>query len=537
MSLDGNLEDLGLAEVLQVISLSKKSGVLTLRSGEHEAEVVLRDGQVVRASSSMLLQSLGELLAKNAVITPVVLRKALALQQAEGFRERLGPILVKNFDVSEEAIEKVAKNRVAEVVLSLFGWTNGSFEFKTRDTVDTAYDTRLDPLQFMLNQGLNPHLLAMEGMKRQQIAKSDNLPPELSSELENIVHESETPPDDIRENVKKQLIIVDDDKPTLQAIETSMRDKGYDVCAMARSEEAFAQIDTMIRDGDSPTILADLIMPKMDGSGVLGGIELIELLRRNFKKLNMIIMSDFQHSEAEMKVLDMECVFILKPRRSDIAKEELFTPFIDKLTEEIGLLEQKADRTEEAVDEASQSDANNAEISSFSSVKYGTTDGASLLKSMLEELGSPDSWNSVFLSVLRFASEFLSRAVVFSVDDRVVRGVGQYGVCDGKAGHERILAITFSLDSDSMFSEPSKTLRVSTLKPSMTPVDSHIFTQLGGEVPTEVFIGPIVSNSTLIGFLYGDNTPENKPFREVEILETFLYQAGVVMERNLRIDA
>jgi len=334
------------------------------------------------------------------------------------------------------------------------------------------------------------------------------------------------------------LVVVDDDKLTLQAIENSMRDKGYDVCATAQSEDALIKIEDMIKDGGCPTILVDLIMPKMDGSGVLGGIELIELLHRNFKKLNMIIMSDFQHSEAEMKICDMGYQFILKPRRADVAKEDIFVAFIGKL---MVLLEQKTEQTGEVelfdLDEESQSDVNTAAYSP-PSVKSNATDGASLLKSMLEELGSPESWNSVFLSVLRFASEFLSRAVVFGVDDRVVHGVGQYGVLDGKkAGHERVLAITFPLDSDSMFSEPAKTLRVSTLKPSMTPVDSHIFTQLGGEIPTEVFIGPIVSNSTLIGFLYGDNVPENKPFHELDILETFLYQAGVVMERNLRTDA
>ena len=98
MSLVGNLEDLGLGEILQIISLSRKSGTLDLRSKGHEASIVFRYGQVVRASSSMFPQSLGELLTKNSVIDPTILRKALALQQAEGFLERLGAILVKHFD-------------------------------------------------------------------------------------------------------------------------------------------------------------------------------------------------------------------------------------------------------------------------------------------------------------------------------------------------------------------------------------------------------------------------------------------------------
>ena len=68
MSLVGNLDDLGLGEILQIVSLSRKSGTLSLRSQGREATVVFRQGQVVRASSSKFPQSLGELLTNKSVI-------------------------------------------------------------------------------------------------------------------------------------------------------------------------------------------------------------------------------------------------------------------------------------------------------------------------------------------------------------------------------------------------------------------------------------------------------------------------------------
>src|ERR1035437_2307377 len=156
MSLVGNLDDLGLGEILQIVSLSRKSGTLSLRSQGREATVVFRQGQVVRASSSKFPQSLGELLTNKSVIDTSTLRKALSLQQSEGFLERLGTILVKHFGISREQVEDVVREQIERVVLSLFDWTTGSFDFEIVDYVEVVYDTKMDPLQFMLDKGLNP---------------------------------------------------------------------------------------------------------------------------------------------------------------------------------------------------------------------------------------------------------------------------------------------------------------------------------------------------------------------------------------------
>ena len=165
MSLEGNLEELGLGEILQIVSLSKKTGVLSLSNRGKDGSVFFRQGQVVRAASSSYQQSLGEVLIQRAAVDMAVLRKALALQQENGFRELLGVILVKNFGVSQEIIEEVVREQIENVVFSLFNWTEGAFKFEVLSTVETVDGTAMDPLQFMLDQGLNPQFLAMEGTR------------------------------------------------------------------------------------------------------------------------------------------------------------------------------------------------------------------------------------------------------------------------------------------------------------------------------------------------------------------------------------
>ncbi len=46
MSLVGSLEDLGLGDILQIVSLSRKSGLLSIHSDEGEGRIVFCDGLV-----------------------------------------------------------------------------------------------------------------------------------------------------------------------------------------------------------------------------------------------------------------------------------------------------------------------------------------------------------------------------------------------------------------------------------------------------------------------------------------------------------
>jgi CheY-like chemotaxis protein len=66
-------------------------------------------------------------------------------------------------------------------------------------------------------------------------------------------------------------------RPWLEAVAEELQ-QWFDVSTLTRSEEALVKIDALFRSGSCPVVLVDLIMPKMDGTGVLGGLELIQLL-------------------------------------------------------------------------------------------------------------------------------------------------------------------------------------------------------------------------------------------------------------------
>ena len=60
MGLFGTFDDLSFGEVLQLLNLGHKSGMLVVRQGRQEAVVHLRDGQVVDAAAEEIIALVAE---------------------------------------------------------------------------------------------------------------------------------------------------------------------------------------------------------------------------------------------------------------------------------------------------------------------------------------------------------------------------------------------------------------------------------------------------------------------------------------------
>ncbi|MBU5635569.1 response regulator [Geomonas sp. Red69] len=569
MSLVGNLEDLGLGEILQIVSLSRRSGVLALQSRGREARVIFRSGQVIRATSSTFQQNLGEVLIQQGVIDLGILKRALSIQADEGYTQLLGVIMVERFGVSADAIESVVREQIENVVYSLFAWAEGTFEFELQEVGD-GDNARLDPVQFMLKQGLNPQYLAMEGSRiideqrhRGEGDDEQGTPHDESVDFAfDLLQEpsADAPaappqtPDAPPLNVQAQpegspvpaaaaaapasagegrpLVLVDDDPATLAVLNSLLAEQGYRVEAMERGEDALIRVDSLYRDGVRPTVLVDLIMPRMDGTGILGGLELMELVRNNFPELPLLGLSDFENEEAQRKMRGLGIPLLMKPLKSEVEESlDLFAPRL------LAALESLASGEEAGFTSVNIGDELRLEMGEEPALyapQLHQSTGISQLRGMLEELNNPQLGGGIILLVLRFAAEFVNRAVVLLVKKDSVQGLGQFGLQDrdGRAD-SRVRNLTIPRGEPSLFSEV-----LETRFPVKGGVDASVWThyfleQLGGGRPAEYFVGPIVSEGKVVAVLYGDNLPEDKPIDDTDSLEIFLCQAGIAMEKAL----
>jgi CheY-like chemotaxis protein len=545
MSLVGNLADLGLGEILQIVSLSRKSGVLTLQSRGRQGVVVFRFGQVIRATSSTIKYYLGEELLKRKVVDQECLNKALQVQQAGAYRERLGTILIQKFSIPAEKIESVVREQIERVVYSFFSWDEGNFEFELQEDVETIDDSKIDPLQFMLEQGLNPQFLAMEGSRiiDEKRHRGDSLDdeyvphhPEPSDEEpvappEAKPEQSYEPP----ESGGNEIVIVEDNQSVRDFLSDLLSRSGNAVFTFARSEDALITIDTLFREGRRPFVLLDLIMPRMDGSGILGGLELLELINSNFPELSVLVMSDYRNSDAERRIREAGAGFILKPRVSELSGADASELFAAKILKALDRAA-RGTREENPSSDVNLGDELRLELGDIGD-QHSTTvvpsTGISILRGMLEELNDPALGGGVILLLLRFASEFVGRSVIFLVKQTHIVGIGQFGIATGDSSADKaVRSLRIPVDEETLFT-PVFERKVS-LKavPGRCEWNDYLFGKIGGP-PPELFLGPLINEGEVVAILYGDNLSDGKPLGDTDSLEIFLSQAGVAMEKAL----
>ena len=163
MSLVGRLEDLALPDIFQIISLSRKTGTLIVRSRKGTGIVVFKNGQVIQAASDSIRDSIGNMLVSQGMLDEATLARALALQKRET-ETPLGMILVEMGAVSTETLETVIRKQIEEIVYDLLAWEEGFFNFELGE-IAPKDKIEINTEEFLLKSGINAEYLLMEGTR------------------------------------------------------------------------------------------------------------------------------------------------------------------------------------------------------------------------------------------------------------------------------------------------------------------------------------------------------------------------------------
>jgi tetratricopeptide (TPR) repeat protein len=136
MAIEGPLAELSLQDVLQLLELAHKTGVLTVRSERlnDEAIVHLSRGAIVFAVRRRSTRRLGQLLIRAGKLTQRELDRALELQRTDPTR-RLAEILLEMGSVAEEELERQLRFQMEETIYEVMPWDEGYFKFEERGEI------------------------------------------------------------------------------------------------------------------------------------------------------------------------------------------------------------------------------------------------------------------------------------------------------------------------------------------------------------------------------------------------------------------
>lgn len=163
MSLLGRLEDLPITDILQIVFLSRRTGVLEIVRGDARSQVLFQRGLIVGARSSDVAD-LGSELLQDGNVTPEALEMARRAASREPVTP-LGQTLVELGLVAPDDLGKVIVSMMRRVIEPLMGCEDGEFNFLLREALDPV-EIEYQPEEVFRDKGVSPQkLLAKDGEK------------------------------------------------------------------------------------------------------------------------------------------------------------------------------------------------------------------------------------------------------------------------------------------------------------------------------------------------------------------------------------
>lgn len=295
MSLTGNLEDLALPDILQIVSLSKRTGILTVESVAGRGVVIFKNGLVMSAiSPSKNRKTLGQILLEQKFISAEDLQKALEYQKNIKY-EPLGSILLKQNLITYETLQRIVKSQIYEAIYDLLNFKDGNFSFELSEIIPFD-DIRCNVKNLaVLEKGINPQEILLDTFRlkdEEKISSSpehDKIKKELFVAAVPPLLPSQNPAEDKKTPVKIEtiefsmvpIILVDDDAIVRKKIYKELLTRGYDVYEHNNVTDSVTFAQKLHQEGKKFGIIIDLLLPTAEENGFSGRIRNYSIPQRD----------------------------------------------------------------------------------------------------------------------------------------------------------------------------------------------------------------------------------------------------------------
>lgn len=630
MSLLGRLEDLSLTDIVQIVYLSRRTGILEIVDHTGRYTVLFQHGLIVNASSPER-PDLGAYLVETGKLKPELL--ALLRQTEASAKVPIGVGIIEMNVMSPDDLGQSIFDHVSDVVTRLVPNRDGEFNFILSDAVgrrDIEYDPdfifkeggispqrllgadgeKLKPLRGLeetmkvgkallrgtpasvgtpataldLGLGAAPSSMPIESARASEpvpnaeedpasfsesapfaeledeapfgveeddlFADSDPFPaaaapPPLASPAEPavaVVSHATAAPETKPAPIKNQFKVAVDParKPFEGAIVLYEQDPMVRVAAkraFSRKEISILQFGSMADTRETITNLVrenQFFVSFLDLDDPSGGnretLSLLQLIKRRNQRLPVVVLDLEPNLRRRHEMLKAGAdLYLTKPStmtlRPGSAEEELGL-FSDELVlfAERSLVSYQAgptgseDRGRKFYEEAG---------------REKTERTMSLLRQLINEVSNAGDLSQLTSMLLRLASEFLDRGVLFAIVDENFIGLGGFGVSgSGPDVNHRARRIRIPRTDPSVLSDViAAGTHQGKIRKSAANV--QLVEGLGTLLPTEVVSIPIRDGDKVVGVFYGDNAQHRVSIGDLAGLGAFLAQAGQALGRAL----
>ncbi len=560
MSLTGNLEDLPLLDIIQIVSFSKKTGYLSIKMEAGDGGIVFLDGLVVSA-----------------------------------FTAGSPPVDPRLVDLPAAKREQLIRSRIIFALEQLTRLREGGFSFELTEDVPRALGSRDLVLETMAG-GINPQDLLLDlaaGMDEGQVESAAAVEASFAAPEEGVVGEdvqivpsaalsevedagpgpavppelpplsaegptppaggepsapappAPSPPPSVppapatpiaREPDERAqaLLLVDDEPDVREILARHFAAAGY-LIEEAGDPEAAAQLAARLRTEGVPFVLVtDLGMPASGGASFHGGFEVVKRLWKMNLRPPILMMTESLSQSLRLRARQMGIqAFVFKPTLSKLNPRQFeadLSAFAEKLAADV--LPKLAEVAYLRPAPKPRKGPPSARVEPGAGpLAADTAQPFEFLRRRLKELRQPGDANQIAALLMKVAQEFFERSILFVVKNDQVRGLGGFGLAPREETLNLLARqIAIPLGEASVFADTASRRRAFVGPPPADRWSGHLLGRIGRFQSSEIALLPLQAHRETIALLFGDNPETGRGVAGLEALEVFVHQAGIALE-------
>jgi CheY-like chemotaxis protein len=561
LALQGNLEDLPLLDIIQIVSFSKKTGYLSIEMEGGDGAIVFQDGLVVSAFT-----------ATSPPADP-----------------RLGTL-------PKEARDKAVRSRIGFALEQFARLREGGFAFELSDDVPAFVGSREIRLE-TLERGINPQEMLLDlaqgldedralssaaveasfaapeegGFAEEPIVPGEALPSDLrpvdleastpqqwqatpserhgtdTRPLPRVVLPATAPPapppppespgptvepPPAEPEAARVILLVDDEEEVRAILGRHFAAAGFEIVEAGDPDEA-AKAASLLRARDGPFVLVtDLGMPASGGASFHGGFEVVKRLWKMNLRPPVLMMTESLNQSLRLRARQMGVqFFVFKPTLSKLNARQFeadLSAFAAKLVADV------LPRLAEVAPVRPARVQKRAAPSGVPDAGPPSADAAhpfEFLRRRLQELRQGGDANQIAVLVMKVAREFFERSILFVVKNDEARGLGGFGLAPREETLNLLARqVTIPLGEESVFRDVSRERRAFSGPPPADRWLGHLMGRIGRFQSKGFVLLPLVAHRETIALLFGDNPETGRDPAGFEALEVFVQQAGTALE-------
>jgi len=535
VGLQGNLEDLPLLDIIQIVSFSKKTGYLSIEMEGGGGAIVFREGLVVSAftASSPPPDTRLASLPAGRRAQAVRSRIAFAIEQLARLREG-----AFGFELTERVPPSVDQRDIRmETLLPGINAQELLLELAEGFDEERAQSAAAVEASFAAPEEA---LLATEAdrgaTQRIPSAADWESPPPLAAPAQRPERKAAAPAPHSDEVpcVARTLLLVDDEPDVREILARHFGSRGWEVEEAGGPEEATRSAHRLRQENRPFVLVTDLAMPATGGASFHGGFEVVKRLWKMNLRPPVLMMTENLSQPLRLRAKQMGVQsFVFKPSLSKLNPRQFeadLWAFASKLASDVlpRLAEAAALRPAPAAPREKRAPAA-AGAEEEPPAEVSRT--FEFLRRRLVELRQHGDANQIASLVVKVAREFFERAILFVVKNDEVRGLGGFGLAPRDEALNLVARqVTIPLAERSVFQQVAESRKGFCGTLPRDRWTGHLIGRIGRFQSRTAALLPLVAHRETIAMLYGDNPESGRPLAELPALEVFLEQAGTALE-------